>query len=388
MVLDPAAVNGAPEIVSITAHTAAATSATITRAQQSTTARAHPSGTSWVVAVTKSDLDELPFRKMTAKGDLLGATAANTTARLAVGTNNHVLIADSAQSTGLKWGVDPTNDLVTTKGDIVAATGADTLARVAVGANDTVLTADSAMASGVKWASPTAPILSIVTAKGDLLAATGSGALDNLAVGSSWQILVANSSTATGLEWQNHGGAFFCTSGTRPVSPWEGMSIYETDTNRTYTYNGTTWILIAGPTPRVKVYKAAAQSVPNVTSTDLLFDTEVVDTDAMHSTSVNTNRLTCVVPGLYHAGYSTFFAAAAATTYGASCISSSAGGGRLAFTQASNNAASGCVVSGSDFFSMAAGDYLSNAVTQNSGGNLNVSGITESTFWAYYVGPS
>ena len=41
------------------------------------------------------------------------------------------------------------------KGDIVAATGADAAVRVAVGANDTVLTADSAQAAGVKWATAT-----------------------------------------------------------------------------------------------------------------------------------------------------------------------------------------------------------------------------------------
>jgi hypothetical protein len=39
-----------------------------------------------------------------AKADLLTATAADTPARLAVGANNTVLIADSAETTGLKWG--------------------------------------------------------------------------------------------------------------------------------------------------------------------------------------------------------------------------------------------------------------------------------------------
>jgi hypothetical protein len=39
-----------------------------------------------------------------AKGDLIAATAADTVARLAVGTNGQVLLADSAEATGLKWG--------------------------------------------------------------------------------------------------------------------------------------------------------------------------------------------------------------------------------------------------------------------------------------------
>jgi len=38
-----------------------------------------------------------------AKGDLLVATADNSITRLAVGTNNHALVADSAQTAGVKW---------------------------------------------------------------------------------------------------------------------------------------------------------------------------------------------------------------------------------------------------------------------------------------------
>jgi hypothetical protein len=38
-----------------------------------------------------------------AKGDIIAATAADTAARLAVGANSRILMADSAESTGLRW---------------------------------------------------------------------------------------------------------------------------------------------------------------------------------------------------------------------------------------------------------------------------------------------
>jgi hypothetical protein len=44
-----------------------------------------------------------PLVILDAKGDLITATAADTPARLAVGTNGQTLVADSSTSTGLKW---------------------------------------------------------------------------------------------------------------------------------------------------------------------------------------------------------------------------------------------------------------------------------------------
>lgn len=55
-------------------------------------------GTSGTVTVTNSMATAID-----SKGDLVAGTAADTFARLAVGANNSVLTADSAEATGLKW---------------------------------------------------------------------------------------------------------------------------------------------------------------------------------------------------------------------------------------------------------------------------------------------
>ena len=57
--------------------------------------------------------------------------------------------------------------IVDAKGDIIAATAADTVARLAVGSNDQVLTADSTTATGLKWALPQgATLISTTTLSG------------------------------------------------------------------------------------------------------------------------------------------------------------------------------------------------------------------------------
>jgi hypothetical protein len=45
----------------------------------------------------------IPVTILDAKGDLIAASAADTAARLAVGTNGQILTADSSTATGLKW---------------------------------------------------------------------------------------------------------------------------------------------------------------------------------------------------------------------------------------------------------------------------------------------
>lgn len=56
------------------------------------------------VWVAQDDSNAIQNSIVDAKGDLISATADNTPARLAVGTNGQFLQADSSTSTGLKWG--------------------------------------------------------------------------------------------------------------------------------------------------------------------------------------------------------------------------------------------------------------------------------------------
>lgn len=53
---------------------------------------------------------KIPKSIVDAKGDLLAGTASDTVGRLAVGTNGHVLTADSAESTGIKWAAPSATD--------------------------------------------------------------------------------------------------------------------------------------------------------------------------------------------------------------------------------------------------------------------------------------
>jgi hypothetical protein len=82
---------------------------TLTRAQDDTTASSHSSGATIYPVFTANDADEANevVSKLTTKGDLL-VTSGSALNRLGVGTNDHVLTADSAATNGVKWAVIPT----------------------------------------------------------------------------------------------------------------------------------------------------------------------------------------------------------------------------------------------------------------------------------------
>jgi len=111
----------------------------------------------WAVP-TSTDLVKDGAVAIETLGDAIDASLLD----LKGGTTGQVLSKTSNTDMDFTWVAQDDsnaiqNAIVDAKGDIIAATAADTPARLAVGTNGQVLTADSTAATGLKWASTGAP---------------------------------------------------------------------------------------------------------------------------------------------------------------------------------------------------------------------------------------
>lgn len=86
----------------------------------------------------------------------LGNSIDTSMGDLKGGTTGQILTKNSNTDMDFIWnnssGISAT--IVDAKGDLIAATAADTVARLGVGTNGQILTADSTAATGLKWATP------------------------------------------------------------------------------------------------------------------------------------------------------------------------------------------------------------------------------------------
>lgn len=125
-----------------------------------------------------------------AKGDLAAGTGSDTASKLTVGSNDSILMADSGQSTGLKWAPAATTSELADVASSESAGTSDTYAR-----GDHVHAHEAAHINhDTTWA-----------AKGDLIAGTANDTASILTVGSNGQVLIADSTQATGMKWDSAG---------------------------------------------------------------------------------------------------------------------------------------------------------------------------------------
>ena len=183
--------------------------------------------------------------------------------------------------------------------------------------------------------------LTILDAKGDLISATAADTPARLAVGTNGQVLTADSTTSTGLKWAAPAAASFV-----------GAS----------------------------AYKASAQTISNNTQTAITWSNEYFDTDAFHSTVTNTSRFT--IPSGKDGKY--LFTATARFVANSTGIRSWTyyKNGSSAMQPGCMNAMSsgGSATVAVYATSLVAGDYIELFCFQTSGGNLDITADTDSTY--------
>ena len=147
--------------------------------------------------------------------------------------------------------------------------------------------------------------------------------------------------------------------------------------------------------PEARVYNSANINLPTSGATVVLtFNSERTDNDGMHSTSSNTNRITCTTPGLYHIGSNVNFPFVAGTTARTVIMYHTNAANTVTTPIAVENVlstAGNTIVSVNTVYRCTAGEFFTVAVQQHSAGAMNpgVTAISNYSpeFYAARLGP-
>lgn len=129
--------------------------------------------------------------------------------------------------------------------------------------------------------------------------------------------------------------------------------------------------------PRCRAYQSTLQTLTTGTAAVVTMTSEDIDTDGIHSTAVNTSRMTIVTAGRYRVIASVAFASNAT---GLRRVRILRNGSTIASTQLQAVNGSTTSMQCVDEVLCVATDYIEMDATQSSGGNLDTAVGTASTF--------
>ena len=182
-----------------------------------------------LTAASSGTSSGIPASSFTSKGNLLVGTASAAYTALGVGTTGQVLAANSACSTGMEWQSVSTSAIpcacLTAKGALVAGSAPGTPISFPVGADGQVVIADSTQTSGLRWgASPNTVNKDFYTSRGAILVSPSPNDPIALPIGGDGCVLYACNASFYGVCWDlpavatpnTLGNVFGCTTALVP----------------------------------------------------------------------------------------------------------------------------------------------------------------------------
>lgn len=185
-------------------------------------------------------------------------------------------------------------------------------------------------------------------------------------------------------------GTIICTSSTRPASPFEGQTIYETDNSRQLVWDGSAWVSpsVTYRPPMCKLTRGSNQTIANNIITVVAYDTAAIDTDSMATTGASA-KITANTAGVYAVGYTVLWGSTSTVGYRQAWVTINGSGRYAGSTIYPLNSGTGAwFITGSDIVELSAGQYVDLRVVQASGGNETIGPFagTPTAFYAYWLG--